>query len=326
DRENVLTINNASQLGDDKQVYKHILLDHPGVDNVSYSKRLPAGRSMWMYTLQSHEMDKGKTFQTFIGDENFLPVMGFELLEGRNFSQDIASDSSAIILNESAVKEMLLKEPVGAKLKDGRTVIGVVADFSYETIREAPGPVVLIYDAEGYRLSVKIKEGASQAVLDYAQKEWQKLDLEEPMAYSFLDQSFEKLMEKEKTLGKTIAFFTIFAILISCLGLFGLAAFMAQQKQKEIGIRKIFGAGITDIILLLNKSFTRQVMVALIIAIPVAWYFVDLWLRNFSYRINLQFGLFILGGALALIIAWLTVSYLSFRAANADPVDSLRNE
>jgi len=326
DRDNVLIIDNASELGDNKEAFKTALMNHAGVENASYNKRMPAGRSVWIYSFQSDGMEESLAFQTFIGDDNFIPTMGFRLLKGRNFSSDMASDSSAIILNESAVKEMMLRDPIGAELKDGTRVIGVISDFGYQSFYEKPGPIVLIYNPDGYRLSIKVKDSYSKAVLDFVQDKWSALSVEKPLSYSFLDQNFEKLMEKEKTLGKTVSFFTTIAIFISCLGLFGLAAYTAEQRQKEIGVRKVLGAKVFDVVLLLNKNFTRQVVISIIIAAPLAWYFVDKWLQNFTYKIEIEFWLFLASGVVALAIAWLTVGYLSFKAASANPVDSLRDE
>jgi len=327
DRENVLVINNVSALEKNQGSFKEQLLQHSAVEYASFNKRVPAGSSVWLYTFKSKEMEEGKGFQTFIGDDQYLKTMGFRLLEGRNFSKDIASDSTAVILSASAARELLLTEPVvGTTLQEGYHVIGVVADFSYQNYTEKPAPVVITYNPEGYRLSIKLKGNQIAEFIAYMQQQWQNLSPEAPINYAFVDDNFEKLMEKDKTLSTTVSFFTTIAIFISSLGLFGLAAFTSQQRQKEIGIRKVLGATVTGVIVLLNKSFTRLVIIAVLLAIPIAWYLMSQWLQNFVYKTDLNVFTFLISGLLALAIAWSTVGFLSYRAASTNPVDSLRDE
>lgn len=327
DRENVLVINNADLLGDQKHSFKEKILQHSAVKTASFNKRIPAGPSLWIYTFFTKEMEQGIGLQTFIGDDQYLETIGFRLLEGRNFSKDIASDSSAVILTESAAKELMLGDDiVGAKLNGGSTVIGVVSDFSFQGFNSKPEPVAIIYDPDGYRLSIRLESDQASDFINYMNTEWQALSLKDPIKYSFVDDNFEQLMEKEKTLGKTIAFFTSIAIFISCLGLFGLAAFTTEQRQKEIGIRKVLGASISTVVLLLNKGFTKLVAMSVLISVPLAWYLMDQWLQNFQYKTEINVLIFILSGLVAMFIAWVTVSYLSLVAASANPVDTLRNE
>ena len=152
------------------------------------------------------------------------------------------------------------------------------------------------------------------------------MSVDQPIDYTFVDDNFEKLLVKEKTLGKTITFFTSIAIFISCLGLFGLAAFTTEQRQKEIGIRKVLGASVKSVVLLLNRSFSQLVLIAVALSIPIAWYLMDLWLQNFEYKMEINYLVFIISGLVALVVAWLTVSYLSISAAVANPVDTLKDE
>ena len=326
DRENVINIRNVSVLGDNKRAFKRELLSMAGVETASFNKRLPAGSAVWIYSFQSDPMDQPMSFQTFVVDHEYLPTMGLRLLGGRNFSERVASDSSAIILNQAAAKAMLLKDPVGTELKDGTTIVGVVEDFSYQSYYEKPGPVVLKYDPEGYRLSLKVKYANTRDVLNFMEKTWNSFAPNEPIDYAFLDQSFERLMDKEKNLGKTIAFFTVIAVFISCMGLFGLAAFTTERRKKEIGIRKVMGATLVDVVLLFNKGYTKLLVLALGTAIPVTWYFVGQWLKNFEYRIDINFAVFLISGLGCVMIAWLTVGYFSFQAATTNPVDTLRDE
>ncbi|HNP18643.1 MAG TPA: ABC transporter permease [Fulvivirga sp.] len=326
-RENILVVNNVEALSENKSFFRDKLLQHSEAKSASFNKRIPAGTSLWVYTFKNKSAEQGEGFQTFIGDDQYLPTMGFRMLEGRNFSKDIASDSTAVILTESAAKKLLLKEPIaGTELADGMHVVGVVSDFSFQNFYEKPDPVVIVYDPDGYRLSVRLAGHQTASFIKYMQNEWQALSPDQPMNYSFVDDNFELLLEKEKTLGKTITFFTSIAIFISCLGLFGLAAFMAQQRKKEIGVRRVFGASVKNVILLLNTGFTKLVLISILISIPLAWYLMDWWLQNFEFKTTLNVYTFLLSGVSALFIAWFTVSYLSFKAASVNPVESLRDE
>ena len=327
DRENVLVINNIDALGGSKEAFKEKLAQHSAVKTVSFNKRVPAGSSVWLYSFQSEAMDQDEGFQTFIGDENYLDAMGFRLLEGRNFNRDIASDSTAVILTKSAARDLLLGDKVlGAELGAGYHVVGVVSDFTYQGFDAKPDPVVILYNPEGYRLSVRLTGNQTSEFISYMNTQWQLLTPDKPVNYAFVDDNFESLMVKERTLGKTISFFTSIAILISCLGLFGLAAFTTEQRQKEIGIRKVLGASVKSVVMLLNKKFFQLVLVAVIISMPLAWYLMKLWLQNFEYKMEVNYLVFIISGAIALFVAWITVSYLSITAASANPVDTLKDE
>ncbi|MEM9856956.1 MAG: ABC transporter permease [Bacteroidota bacterium] len=327
DRENVLVINNASNLGTEKSAFRDKLMQHSDVIQASFNKRVPAGSSVWLYSFQSKEMEQAEGLQTFIGDHNYLETVGFRLLEGRNFI-DSPSDSSAVILTESALKTLLIEREsaVGSKLTNDLTIVGVVSDFSFQNFTEAPDPVALLYDPDGYRLSVKLRGNQTADFLEYMTREWQTLSLDAPIEYAFIDDNFESLMEKEKTLGNTMTFFTSIAIFISCLGLFGLAAFVTQQRQKEIGIRKVLGASVTQVLLLLNRTFTRLVTLAVIIATPLSLYLAREWLRNFQYKTDLNILVFIGAGLSAVFISWFTVSYFSLKSATTNPVETLREE
>ena len=158
------------------------------------------------------------------------------------------------------------------------------------------------------------------------QDSWKAFSPDQPIDYTFLDKSFEQLMEKEKNLGRTVAFFTAIAVFISCLGLFGLAAYTTERRKKEVGIRKVMGATWADVMLLFNRGYTKLLTIAFVMAIPLTWYFIGKWLQNFEYRINIHFTAFLIAGMGSIIIAWLTVGYLSYRAATANPVNTLREE
>jgi putative ABC transport system permease protein len=230
-------------------------------------------------------------------------------------------------LNEAAVKELELKNPIGSQINDGQNVIGVISDFNFQSMHEKIAPVVLSYSKEGYELAVKLQ--GSQHVSDFISflnTKWKSFSNDEPLQYSFLDENFASLAEKERMLGKAVAFFTILALLIAAIGLFALTTFTVEQRVKEIGIRKILGANIQSIVQLISKDFIRLIIVASLIAFPVAWFAMNKWLQDFAYRINISWWLFILSAAIALIIAIATISIQAVKAAIANPINSLRTE
>lgn len=328
EQEGVLIVNNVRELGEQAQAFRQEMERYPQVISTSFNDRLPAGNFLWMYTFQTPEMEESITIQTFPVDENYLPTLGLRLIEGRNFSEEIASDSNAVILNESAVEALGLvgKDLIGAEVNEGVRVIGVVKDFNFQSLREKIEPAVMSFGPNGHRLALKLKGVQMADFITDLESNWQKFSPEEPIAYTFLDDNFAKLAAKEKMLGQAVTMFTLLAIVIACLGLFGLAAFMAEQRTKEIGIRKVLGASVSSLVGLLSKDFLKLVFIALLIASPLAYYLMNRWLADFAYRIHIQWPVFALTGFSAILIAFLTVSFQSIKAALANPVNSLRNE
>lgn len=325
DKENVFIISNARQLGDQKEAFRQQLMRFSGVEHASYNKRIPAGSSVWVSGMKTKDMADDIPLQSFLGDYEMIPTLGFRIVEGRGFSRDVASDTHAVLLNQSAVRALELSEPLGAELNGKYTVIGVVADFNFESLRKQVEPTVLEFDPGGDRLAVKLS-GSQSEFIEYAQNSWEEFGIESPMNYYFLDENFEQLLEKEQILAKAVVIFAILAILISCLGLYGLSAFIAEQRIKEIGIRRVLGASVAQIILLLNKNLTKPVLVSLAIAIPLAFILLNRWLNNFAYKTEMSPWIFAGAAIAALLVAWLTVSWQSLRAAWANPVESLRSE
>ena len=328
EQEGVMIVNNIRELENKAVAFREEMERYPEVVSTSFNDRMPAGNFLWMYTYQTPEMEESMTLQTFPADEDYLPTLGLRLLKGRNFSADIASDSNAVILNESAVEALGLvgKDPIGAEVNKGARVIGVVQDFNFQSLREKIEPSVMSFGPGGHRLALKLKGAQIADFLGDLEATWSKFSPEEPISYSFLDDNFAKLAAKEKTLGQAVGIFTALAILIACLGLFGLAAFTAEQRTKEIGIRKILGASVSGIVALLSKDFLKLVLLSLVIASPIAYYFMGKWLQDFAYHIHIQWWVFVVAGILAIATALLTVSFQSLRAALANPVKSLRNE
>lgn len=324
--DNVLVIDNARLLGNQTQAFKHQLLSHSGVERASYNKRVPAGSSVWVTSFKTQEMQEALPMQSFHGDYDMIPTLGFRIIQGRNFSRDLASDSSAVILNQSAVQALGLQQPIGAILNGNLHVIGVVADFNFESLRKRIEPVALTLKLDGDRLAIKLKGDGAREIVQHAESLWNRFGMSEPMHAFFLDENFENLLQKERILSQAVVIFTILAVLISCLGLYGLSAYMTEQRTKEVSIRKVLGAKVTGVIALLSQDFLKLVLLANLIAWPVAWYAVNRWLENFAYRIDIGWWVFALAGGLALFIALATVSIQALKAALANPVDSLRYE
>ncbi len=327
EHEGVLIVNNAGALGEQREAFRQQLAQLPQVERTSFARRIPTGSGVWMYTFKTPEMEQSITIQTFPGDENYLPTLGLRLLAGRNFSGDLASDSTAVILNEAAVRALGLGDaPLGKEVNEGHYVIGVVGDFNFQSLREGIEPVVLTYTEAGGQLVLKLKGQGLAAFMDQLPGLWQQFTDEAPLRYTFLDDNFARLAEKERALGKAVAFFTLLALLIAAMGLFGLAAFTAERRTKEIGVRKVFGASIPGLVVLLLKDFLRLVGFAFVLGAPLAYLAADWWLNDFAYRVELGVGVFVLAGVLATGVAGLTVSYQALKAALANPVKALRYE
>jgi putative ABC transport system permease protein len=263
-------------------------------------------------------------------DADFIPAMRMKLIEGRNFSGTPA-DSASFILNQTAVKKMGLKPPyVGQQIsfheKKGM-ISGIVQDFNYHSLKEAIAPLIFFrFWGNGNILYVRTTADHAQQAIAATEKEYKKYAGDVPFSYSFLDKNFEEQYKSDQRSGLLFNVFAGIAIFISCLGLLGLATYTAHVRTKEIGIRKVFGASVTSIMQLLSKDFLKLVLMAIIIAPPVAWWAVNKWLQGFAYRINVSWSVFALAGLLSVLIAWITISFQSFKAAMANPIKNLRTE
>ena len=327
DEEGVLVINGVGALGDKAEAFRQALAGRSEVVSTSFNSREPAGKSVWMYTYQTPGMKESLTIQTFPADEDYIPTLGMHLLQGRNFSKQLATDSNAAILNEAAVKELGLKNPINAQINANQKVIGVVSDFNFESLKNKIAPVVIMLSKNGYNLAVKLHGRAKVAgFLEFMQNQWKSFSPDEPLRYSFLDENFATLAEKDRILSKASTFFTVLALVIACIGLFALAMFTAEQRSKEISIRKLLGANVQSIVSLLSKDFVKLVFIAALIASPIAWYFMNGWLQDFAYRIKIEWWIFIAAIGIVLLVAMITVSFQAIRAAVANPVKNLRTE
>ena len=264
-------------------------------------------------------------------DFDYTETMKIQIKEGRTFSKDFFTDATeAFLINEALVKLMAMESPVGQQLSYlGRkgTIIGVMKDFHYQPVRNSIEPLGVMVELENVNFAlIRLKPDNIVSSIETIKNTWAKINPNYPLEYHFLDEEFDRVYRTEERLGIILKYFSLIAILISCLGLFGLAAFMAEQRVKEIGVRKVLGASVASILLLLNKDFTKWVLFANIIAWPVSYLVMSRWLENFTYRITINWGTFILAGLLAFTLAWLTASYQAVRAATANPVDTIKYE
>jgi putative ABC transport system permease protein len=265
-------------------------------------------------------------------DFDFLNTMEMQLVDGRDFSESIASDTAtSVIINETAVRELGWQQPVGQHFQRGHnqplTVIGVVKDFHFYTMHQKIEPLLMSIAPQQLRyLLVKIQPHDLKATIAFIEEVWNRHLPGRPFEYDFLDDHFKEIYRSDENLGRLFAAFSLTAIFIACLGLFGLASFTAEQKTKEIGIRKVLGASVTGMIFLLAKDFTKWVAIASLIAFPIAYFTIQDWLSNFVYRTEIHFYTFLLAAAIVVVIALLTVSFQAIKAAVANPVESLRYE
>lgn len=331
DKHNVLVIRNTSRLGTNRDAFKNSLNDLTGIVKSSYTNNnFPGVNNTTVFKAANSEQDH--IMGLYYADYDHMDVLKFELKEGRFFSKDFPSDSSAIILNEAAVKEFGYTNPLQEELiyNDGDKperykIIGVYKDFNFESLKLKVRPLAIRLTKNANQLMVRY-EGNSKNAIASIEKLWKTQAPNEPFDYNFLDENFDELFRVEQRMGQVFSVFSGLAIFIACLGLFALAAFTAEQRTKEIGIRKALGASPIGLVVLLSREFTKLVLIAFVPAAVAAWFIVDNWLSGFEYRIDIDPLVFIGSGVIAIVIAWLTVSYQSIKAAASNPVNSLRYE
>ncbi len=311
-----------------KETLRERLLTLPEVEQAAFSSNI-FGQ---IEGLNSMEMD-GKTlnFATTWVDAEFLDLYKLQLKEGRFFSKELKTDVNATaLLNEAAVRDFGVEDPfqINIRVPGGKAkVVGIVEDFNYKSLHNKIEPLAIIYlPRQGQFVNLKLAGSNISATLKKVSAVWEELAPGLPFSYHFLDADFEKLYKKDEQMAKAVTLFSLIAIVIAALGILGLSIFMAGSRIKEIGIRKINGAKISEVLAMLNKDFVKWVVIAFVIATPIAWYFMNIWLENFAYKTTLSWWIFVLAGLMALGIALLTVSFQSWKAATRNPVDALRYE
>ncbi len=337
DKTQVLVLPEAWMLGKQLDVFRNQLTQDPRVLHVSTSGYLPAGNSYNNNFFVSPEHNSSQLLKTlrYDVDEEYLETLGMKLISGRNFSKEFGNDSTGVILNESAAKALgwekdALDRVITRSDNEGKQrayrVIGVVADFHFKSLHEPISPLVMVLGYNEGNIIVKAKTADIAGLIRDTENRWKALASSEPFSYSFLDDRFNSTYQAEQKIGLLLGIFAGLTIFVACLGLFGLAMFTTEQRVKEIGVRKVLGASVAGITGLLAKDFLKLVLIAVVIAAPVAWWAMSQWLAGFAYRIAVPGWLFVLAGLLAVVVAFLTVGFQSVKAAVANPVRSLRNE
>lgn len=340
-RDQMLIINNTGSMGQNIESFKNELLQISGVINGTISGFLPvnyARSNDSFFPTTDLDPKAAISMQNWNVDENYIPTMDMKILNGRNFDKSMKTDSTAIIINEAAAKFLGIKDiqlnkkplyrfidPEAKKVVEYH-IIGIVKDFNYSSFREAVKPLALMYSRDAGNITLKIKGSDAQTILTQIKAKWLALSPGLPFEYSFMDDEFNKLFTSEQKVGQLFAVFASLAIFIACLGLFGLATFIAEQRTKEVGVRKVLGATVTGMTTLLSKDFVKLVALAIFIAMPIAYYIMNKWLQGFAFRIEMQWWIFALSGLIAVVIAVMTVSYQAIKAATANPIKSLRTE
>jgi putative ABC transport system permease protein len=334
DREHVVYFPIRDELALRYESIKDEWLKDTGIKNVSVSSSLPTSGVILTTDKVSWE---GKNPENVVVLEvtsvgyDFIETFGMEMVKGRSFSKKYPSDEEeAVVINETAMKMIGMEDPVGKQLFFGEsavTIIGVVKDYHFKSLHSEIEPLVMAIVPSLYRyVFVKLDAGNIPSTLAHIESTWRTFFPDTPFEYHFLDEDYDKLYRSEQRMGTLFNHFTILAVVISCLGLFGLALFMAEKRTKEIGIRKVLGASVSGIVVVLNKEFTKWVLVANVVAWPIAYYAMSKWLQGFAYRIDLDFWIFVLAALIAYAVAVATVSYQSIKAAVANPANSLRYE
>ncbi|MFZ6011634.1 MAG: ABC transporter permease [Bacteroidota bacterium] len=347
-KDQVIMVGDVYALGKQTDAYKNEILKNSFILSGTISGYIPVS-SGWRndntYWPEGSEptTENMVGMQTWYVDHDYLKTLDMKIIEGRDFSEDFPSDSTAVILNEAALAQFKFdKNSIGKKIatfgpnnEDGTinktaldtwTVIGVVEDFHFESLKQNITPLGFVLGKSPGYATFRFEAKNVQDVISVLETTWKQMAPGQPFQYSFLDESFGRMYASEQRLGKIFAGFAGLAIVIACLGLFALTAFTAEQRTKEIGIRKVLGASVGSIVVLLSKEFGKLILIAFALSAPLAWYAVDWWLKNYTYKVEVGILVYVFAGICAFLIAWLTMSFQSIRAARSNPVNSLRSE
>ena len=337
DRNQVLILHNTNPLGNQVTAFKNDLLSVTGVENATVTSTIPTTKDYdqngWFLD-PTIDAKKAVILAEFSVDEHYIPTLGMQMATGRNFSVDYPSDSLGVILNESAVKLLGYKDPLKEQLYDSHGdgtatayhVVGVVKDFNFTSLHDKVGPLLMHLGNNNGAISLRVNTKDIPSLLSGIESKWNSAALGQPFTYTFMDADFNAIYNAEQRTGKLFITFAVFAIFIGCLGLFGLVTYAAEQRTKEIGVRKVLGASVSGIVVMLSKDFAKLVLIASVIAFPISFFSMNKWLQSFAYRIDISPWIFVVAGASAILLALITVSFQAIKAAIANPVKSLRTE
>jgi putative ABC transport system permease protein len=344
DRDQVLVVQNAYMAGDAVRPFRQDLLKLNGVVDATLTNNLPTNPGNYSQNAWYRERNMASGNMVLLTnlyvDEHYIPTLGMHIVKGRNFAPaEYRTDSMGIILNEAAAQMLGFKDPLnqrlyvpgsqdstGAYRLDEYQVIGVVKDFNFTSMHEKVQPMIMNLADNRGSLSIRFKSGDVPSLVQDVETGWRRIANGAPFSYTFLDNDFNNIYNSESQTGRLFVTFAVFAIFIACLGLFGLVTYAAEQRTKEIGIRKVLGANVGGIVALLSRDFLQLVVIASIIAFPIAWWAMDQWLQSFAYRTGISWWIFAVAAGAAILIALVTVSFQTIRAALANPVKSLRSE
>ena len=333
DKENLIYSPMTGDLWKKYQTLRSVLEQNTETSDFSFVSDVPTFMTNGTISVDwdGKDPDSQPLFCNMAVDENFMDVFRVTLLSGRGFSNDIKADTANYIVNEKALKIMNMKpeEAIGKRLTfwgNKGMIVGVVKDFNFKPVQQPIEPLVLRMNTWGSIAVVRTKPGRTEAAIAQMEKIFKELNPEFPFSFNFVDKDLENMYQAERRLGNLFTIFAGLAIFISCLGLYGLSAFLAERRTKEIGVRKVLGASVFHVVYLLSKTFTRPIIIAMVIAVPIAYYSMSKWLESFAFHVDIHWSIFVLAFVVSLLIAWLTVSYESIKAAIANPAKSLRDE
>lgn len=338
-RDQVMVVHGTWDLGNQAASFKNEVKQLPGVMDATMTGFLPTmdyRNSGSVFPDRNLDQKKAVLAQTWTVDEDYLSTLSLKLIKGRNFSKQMGTDTASLIINETTAKLMDVADPINkmlyvpqdnmAKVWKGYRIVGVIKDFNFNTLKSNISPVILMYGDDKGALSVKVNTANITTLMGLIKNKWKAIAPNRDFNYSFMDQDFDATYRQEQRMGTIAIIFTSLAIIIACLGLFGLAAYAAEQRSKEIGIRKVLGAEVSSIVAMLSKDFIKLVFIAIAIATPLGWLAMHQWLQGFAYRQNIQWWVIALSAFLAVFIAFATISFQSIKAALTNPVKSLRSE
>lgn len=333
DKEQILVLRDTGFLGNNQIAFKNQISKDSRVQSISNSSYVPVGTTNESGSGIFVNQKYNRVISVYNVDEQYIPTMGMELKKGRNFSKEFGADSLKIVINETAANIFGFGDNAVGKILSRETpfgmenlrVIGVVKDFNFRTLHQKIDPLMMVYNPFG-GLIVRAKVSDMSGLIESISTKWKSFKVAEPFSYSILDDSFNQAYLKERRMGIILQIFAILTIFVACLGLFGLVTFTAEQRFKEIGIRKTLGSTITQIVSLLAKDFVKLVFISFLVSFPIGFYLMDQWLQDFAYRVDIPWWVFMLTALITAVIAFFTISYRSIRAANANPIESLRAE
>lgn len=333
DKEQILVLRDTRFLGNNQVAFKNQISNDPRVQSISNASYVPVGTTSESGSGIFVDQKFNRVISVYNVDEQYIPTMGMELKKGRNFSKEFGADSLNIVINETAASTFGFGDNAVGKILSRETpfgmenlrVIGVVKDFNFRTLHQKIDPLMMVYNPFG-GLIVRAKVSDMSGLIESISTKWKNFKVAEPFSYTILDDSFNQAYLKERRMGLILQIFAILTIFVACLGLFGLVTFSAEQRFKEIGIRKTLGSTVTQIVSLLAKDFVKLVFISFLVSFPIGFYLMDQWLQDFAYRIDIPWWVFMLTALITVVIAFFTISYRSIRAANANPIESLRAE